>query len=956
MSFDFSLLKSMSSIDSDLSEINKQLEEKFKNHNKNKKKEEIKNLIKKQKEINNSYQEIYRNETKKLIQFKTTKDNTLTTESSLNNKKLDKFINKKLSNSIPQDINNNIKEEKDEDINFLRKVIKNHNFNNNKTIKNSLKLNDLRKYIIKIQKSIKDGEELLLNKNISDFMKDISDLIARFSFIIFIFLKNNRFEQAKIIFLLMLKENKKYLEHIEIKIIESYYTSKDFPKEIYELLRIYSFIIKYSQFFNMTNNCNFFIGHYFEIIYYIYNWFKYNDYSGVMMINIKNQMNLWLSLALHNASYFSILHYFPISLSINLNKHIIDIYQDCNENHLPIREKSFLTKVLYNLSLSYYLNGQNEKALNYLEDAKDRILNNGDNDDNFYFRNSIFYKNLKKKKSIFHNNDYLSTNIEDEGNRLSTANSFSESVNNKNINDLDSFDKIVEEKKIEETFSKDNINLEDIKLLINYGFKSGLMTEKKNESSNQINNSPKYTLNKRISIPKYYKNPLLRKIELLTSEIELDKKNYKSAYEHILKVFYILLLIKLGKKTEEYFDLNKAQKKMEKYLILIEKLKEKEIGNKNEEKSENISFENSLEPSLSTNNDDSFQEKYKEDLGDIILNKYNLILYLNKQKEQKNSSKLALFCGEKELDIKMLKDLEKFFIFLCTLSLFQINVLNETQPDSWKRYDLPILFSSQFKDCLSKNQRIGLDNLQTMDLNRSDILKNSSGLIMPNNLNINIIKEKDIEKSKRRKIIKFINKFDEENVNDNKITRTKEFKLYLKIINSGKLNKDTKDFFKNNKDLVLKVLKQAKNIKTEDIIESPNLIIEPVKIYKKQRKKYFSKLNLKNRYEILNNKNNFNYRNNNSNLRMSTTGIEIFKSKLKLQQKTEFDSKLEKINNNDTFYRLSCIKGKRHKSKLGEIFNLQFDDNKPKKQDEKDYNDNYNDFQISVESSLKEEN
>ena len=78
---------------------------------------------------------------------------------------------------------------------------------------------------------------------------------------------------------------------------------------------------------------------------------------------------------------------------------------------------------------------------------------------------------------------------------------------------------------------------------------------------------------------------------------------------------------------------------------------------------------------------------------------------MNKQKEQKNSSKLALFCGEKELDIKMLKDLEKFFMFLCTLSLFQINVLNETQPDSWKRYDLPILFSSQFKDCLSKNQR-----------------------------------------------------------------------------------------------------------------------------------------------------------------------------------------------------------------------------------------------------------
>ena len=960
MSLNCSLIKSISSFnsdDNDISIMKKELEEKIKANHKNKKKKLIKNIIKKQKEQNNSFQEIYRNDNKKLIQYKTTKDNTCTntcaTESSLNTKKFEKFINKKISEPPPEKFDYEFNDEKKDDLNFLRKVLCSRNFCKDKKSKNSLRMNDLRKYIIVIEKRVKDNEVKLINYNISDFTREIYNLFARFSFIIFIVLENQKFEQAKDVFLLMLKENIKYINHMEVKIIDVYQSSKHCPKETYELLRIYAFIIKYSRFFNMTYYCNIFLGRYLEVIYYIYNWFNNRDHAKGSNLDIKNHINYWFSLVLHNATYISILYYFPINLSINLNKMIIDLYEDINENLLTYKEKSLIIKVLYNLSLSYYLNGQNEKALNSLNGVRDKILNS----ENFsYLRNSIFNKNFKKKQNV----NIISKNVdkngneliskEEDGNRLSTANSFSEFVNNKIDNDNDSINKLVEEEKIKETYSKNKIKLEDIELLINYGLKYGLIKNKNSSSFNQIN-----ILSKKLSIPNYFNNPLLRKLELLIGEIELDKKNYKSAYEHILKAFYIIILLKLCKKSEEYTSLYREQKIIEKYLTLIEKLKEKEIDNSSEEKSEISSFDNSLDPSSIINNDDSFKDNYKKDYGDIILNKYNLNLYLNKGKEQKSSSKIILV-SEKEIDYKLMQDMEKFFMFLCTLSIFQISLLNETQPDSVKRNDLPILFSSQFKDCLSMNQRNALNNLQTMALNRFDVLKNPNGFIVPNNININIIKEKKMEKYKRKRTFKFINKYDEDENNDIQIRQTKEFKLYLKIINSGRLEKEVKEFLKNNLYLVLKVLKKTDGSAIDNIIESPNIIIEPIKHYKRQKKKYFETLNIKKKLELLNNKNKYNFRNKNLNYRMSTIGIGTFKSKLKLEQNKDINKKRETIEDNPERLRLSSLKGKRNKSKLGQMFNLQFNEDKPNKKDTKDYNDNYNEYQISIQSSLKDEN
>ena len=245
-----------------------------------------KNSILKQKEY------IPKKDKNKLTQSKTTKDNTinsLNSENTVKNKKYEKFLNNKNIDESQESSNKKPKPILNKENKFLMKVILNHNLNKKSYYKdeekdllnmsdykikeNKINLGDLLKYIFSIEKKLKDNEESLYKKGLKEFMKKIDNLIARYSLIIFILIKNKEKEEAKNIFLLMLKEKLVYINYIEQNIFYHYYVSKENPIEAYELLRIYSFIIKYSRFFNMTNYCTIFIGRYLElyIIYYIIN-------------------------------------------------------------------------------------------------------------------------------------------------------------------------------------------------------------------------------------------------------------------------------------------------------------------------------------------------------------------------------------------------------------------------------------------------------------------------------------------------------------------------------------------------------------------------------------------------------------------------------------------------------------------------------------------------------------
>ena len=993
MSLDYKTLKFLKSRNSNSPEVYKDKKNNNLNNKKINKRQSInKNIYNKKVNKNNELEiekNINKKEQKYLASLNTTRDSSIVLESSKKSNYYDKFINYNYSDFSEQDMRNKLKKEKIEDMEFLNSILydNNYNLNENQSQKinnencnaklkknNKYKLNDLRKYIIKIEKRFKEEAEKIINKNISSqnfilsyyFLMKLENLIARFSLIIFIFIKINRLEQARDIFLLMLKENMNYIDYIENNIIEWYSTSKkrinivkDFPKCTYELIRIYSFIIKYSRFFNMASYSNIFLGRYLDIIYFIYNFFIYKSNIRGFIIDSKNQLNFWLSLGLNNAYYYSIAYYFPLNIPINLNNYIINLYKKADESNLTKSEKIMILKTLYNSALVYYLNDQKDKALNNLYEVNDGIVNSEEFD---FSKTNILKQNPSHKDSISNlfgltskNNESFLFNNETEGNRISTATTRSEN-NGLNANKNTNIDYKSIRERIKATFSKDKINLEDILLLINYGVKSGIMNENNSGTFKQTiimsptNLSQKCRL-QYLSIPKYFNNPLLRKVELLIGEIELDRKNYYSAYDHILKAFYILILLKLNKKGSEYIMFNYEQKIIKKYLALIDKIKEKE-NNNNLHKSEINILDTTLNQSIMNNTTDIFQENYKEELGNSILDKYNInieeSMIINKKKE--NEKKDILICGA---DYKILKEIEKFFIFLSSLSLYQIKILNETQPENDKKDDLPILFSSQFKDCLSNIQRIELDNLQTMALNRFMILKDTKKWIMPNNLNIGIIDENNMKKYLNKKTMKFLNKYYEQKNNETPIRKTREYKYYQEIIKSEKTNKDMQKFIHDNFELVLKILKRSSDNEIQNIINFPNTIIAPVKLFKKKRKKKLKNGKNENSYRPKN-RNNYDFDDNyDSDYRLSSR-IRTYSTKYKcdIGKNMTFNRRIKVKNNDDFFQRFSSKKGKRNKSLQSCDYDFYFNgDLKSSKKDKKDYNDSYKDFLLSIEDS-----
>ena len=998
---DESALKSLHSRNSTINTDHKEKKQiKPKTHHKHRHNSKTNDLLKlhfKEKQLFNNT--ILRKKQKYVTTLSTTRDNTLTSENSKKDNYYEKFINGRHSDLSEEEMKNKLDEENYEDMQFLNNIlydIKNNidineiisennsiysesNYTNIRDIKrkeNKSDFDKFRRYIIKLQKKFKIEMETKLNPNTYNqnfalscyCLKKLENLISRFGLIIFFLIQMNKPDKAKNIFLLMLRENYTYIDNIENSIINWYSISKrrinmskEFPKMTYQLIKMYSFIIKYTQYFNMMNYCNIFLCRYFDIIHFIFNFFIYKSNIRGFTLDTKNQINFWFSFALHNVSYYSILYYFPLNISINLNNYIINLYKNSDENNLTSEEKILIIKTFYNLGLYYYLNGQNDRSLSNLNDAKDIILNSNDNE---IYKSNVIQPVIKKKESIslvprnfkIKNTDF---NIEKEQLRLSIGTAISDNITFNNNNDNKNIK--ISINTIKEAYLKDKISLEDIKLLINYGIKAGLMTE---NNSGQFNNiihisptdiSPKYRF-KYLSIPKYFNNPLLRKIELLMSEIELDRKNYNSSYDHVLKTFYILLSLKLNKKGNELIMFNSEQKIIQKYMELISTLKDKENRLNTQGKSEvNTTL---LNQSLATNNNDSFMDNnYNQDLSDKMLDKYNINININTNKENKDKKKYGkqiLIYGQKFQNFKISKELEKFFIFLNKLSLYQIKILNESQPDNNKRNDLPILFSSQFKDSLSYRQRIELDNLQTMALSRFIVLKNANKWIMPNNLNIGIIDEKKIKNYLKKRTIRFLNKYCESNNSNNvPIRKTKEYKYFQEILKSEKCNKELKKFFNNNFDSVIKILKKVDEDEIKNIINSPKIIVEPVQKYIKKRKKELKKnkssrgKERENDYRF-NNINNYDFDENYENNRHSSRGrVRTMSTKIKNFKNKLYLSKQLPENSVDDFYqKLFYKKGNRNNSVL--INNNLLNENK----DKKDYNDSYEDFQISIEEDL----
>jgi hypothetical protein len=193
------------------------------------------------------------------------------------------------------------------------------------------------------------------------------------------------------------------------------------------------------------------------------------------------------------------------------------------------------------------------------------------------------------------------------------------------------------------------------------------------------------------------------------------------------------------------------------------------------------------------------------------------------------------FSNQNNNDRKFVKEFEKFFIFLNHLSVYQIKILNETQPDNEKRNQLPLMFSDQFKDCLTRVQRTELDNVQTMTLSRYLILKDPNKWIVPTNLNYILIEKRNDSQSNKKNSFHFT--LDRYNFFDEAFMKTKEYKNYLSIINSDKATPEINEFLRRNKNFVIKIIKDSSELDINNIIKYPYIIIDPIKAYKRKIKR-----------------------------------------------------------------------------------------------------------------------
>ena len=140
------------------------------------------------------------------------------------------------------------------------------------------------------------------------------------------------------------------------------------------------------------------------------------------------------------------------------------------------------------------------------------------------------------------------------------------------------------------------------------------------------------------------------------------------------------------------------------------------------------------------------REKINEEKLNAENNSNNELLNLNEE----TTNKIISFLNDKMIRKKKLLDSEQstsdfksFFLLLTTLSIRQMEILNETQPKNVtkiKYENLPILFSKQFKNSLNPVQRNIINKIRILSLIRSKILKDSNLPITIDNLNFNIFK------------------------------------------------------------------------------------------------------------------------------------------------------------------------------------------------------------------------
>ena len=710
------------------------------------------------------------------------------------------------------------------------------------------------------------------NTDIYNKMLNFKETISNYCLIIHLYLKKNQNKKAFELFLLMCSKNKVIIEYFYKKIQEqlpkisnSNRIGKFFPSITKLFIQLLSCFIKLSGKFSKSRLQTYYIKYYLKTIYIVSDT-VINRFGGVnnvqgMDSDIKHIGRYFYRNCIFDAAIFFFMKYQPLIISNFILQHILELYQDKSFTELLDVEQVLLLKVNYNLGLFLYADGNNIDAISYLNQAKERlsdikflpltkekkekpynIIQSGFSNEQIPILSKLTYNN--KRFGSFLNNEKI---------KRSSKNLFLSKINNNNINTINS------NNNIKDLNDNSFLNFNKNNILRTSGSSFMDLSIKKYSSSNKnkvlltLDSETKETLprkssgvlfgNQIMTLQQQCENveeKIYNEIELILGEIEITQKNYKEALIHLKKLL---------PPTNNQNNLNSNN-------IYQNRNRNKFIEEQNQSyQNRKESDTNYCNYKLLTDSDkrrimallskidhayDNNESNYEEN---ELSNKFTNYYYLYKNN---NIIERKKYINSKEM--------EKFFIFICSLSVYQLKILNESQPSpSDKRNDLPIIFNNQFKDCLTNAQRMSLTLLESMSLTRYIILKDTNQDICPENLDFRFmkyrIKDTDIDydnennkiykkKSKNRRNTETNNTQDISNANYYKINNTTSSKIktkndfeeddYENILNIIK-NEENKDFIEEYKNSILQVLLDLDKEEQKIFLNSKNMLKKLIK-------------------------------------------------------------------------------------------------------------------------------
>ena len=702
--------------------------------------------------------------------------------------------------------------------------------------------------------SMKGGFFQSLPSNAYDLSVMFKENIANFSLVISLYLQENRKIDAFKLFLLLCEQNKKTLNYLTGKVLEQLpkisnrnKIAKFYPTITKTLLQIISVFIKLAGKFNKSVLENYFIVQYLKIVHILsVTVVKYINPVKIDEINtqLKNERRYFYSNCLFDCSIYLFNRFQPFNISISILNHTLDLYNNQNVNYvLNENESTLLLKINYNLGLFCYVDGLNMEAVNNFNQAKDRV-----ND----IKNFPISKTRKSRISLDEKDLMM--------NKLRNNNSTSNLI--LDFNDIVSPQPNQSRNKYNRNTIKSTTHVLNGRESIEH--QNNLFLKVSNDNAENQMNKKNVRDYSTIYLGAYnilrFKNPLeielvrdkiLVEIKLYLAEIELKNKNYRESLYHLNSILNLQKKENMG----EYVLYSKDNTRLIKSKTNSSKNIIDTADNKTREKTR---YMNDLKKNKSENNnslflitrDKSTNNTLKDNASSNNLNnvnsshqvmKYNLTNG-DKSRIMRLLEEIEIACWEKDANklknknqyaevtkypydrsknyfirnqkIITSKEMEKFFIFICSLSIYQLKILNDTQPPpSQRRNDLPIIFNNQFQDCLTNAQRMNLTLLETMSLSRYILLKDTNKDISLENLDIRFmlyrIKDEEVDnkidynKIMRRNRIKSNNRFKRINNSKGNSFRSNTFSIKTPIKKVKKYEDEEEDdalkyFMKNN--------------------------------------------------------------------------------------------------------------------------------------------------------------